>query len=83
MPRRGINVEGINAEVAAGQWEFQVFAKGAKRAGDETWIARYLLERTGEKYGFSINWHPKPSASSTGMVRHAREFFKRGDENGW
>ena len=56
----GINVEGINAEVAAGQWEFQVFAKGAKQAGDETWIARYLLERTGEKYGYSINWHPKP-----------------------
>jgi len=56
----GINVEGINAEVAAGQWEFQVFAKSAKRAGDETWLARYLLERTGEKYGYSINWHPKP-----------------------
>ena len=56
----GINVEGINAEVAAGQWEFQVFAKGAKQAGDETWVARYLLERTGEKYGYSINWHPKP-----------------------
>lgn len=56
----GINVEGINAEVAAGQWEFQVFAKGAKRAGDETWVARYLLERTGEKYGYAINWHPKP-----------------------
>jgi len=36
----GINVEGINAEVAAGQWEFQVFAKGAKRAGDEIWVAR-------------------------------------------
>ena len=56
----GINVEGINAEVAAGQWEFQVFAKGAKRAGDETWVARYLLERTGEKYGYAINYHPKP-----------------------
>jgi glutamine synthetase len=56
----GINVEGINAEVAAGQWEFQVFAKGAGRAGDETWIARYLLERIGEKYDYSINWHPKP-----------------------
>ena len=25
----GLNVEGINAEVAAGQWEFQIFAKGA------------------------------------------------------
>ena len=56
----GINVEGINAEVAAGQWEFQVFAKGAKRAGDETWVARYLLERTAEKHGFAIEWHPKP-----------------------
>ena len=56
----GINVEGINAEVAAGQWEFQVFAKSAKRAGDETWVARYLLERTGERYGYAINWHPKP-----------------------
>ena len=56
----GLNLEGINAEVAAGQWEFQVFAKSAKRAGDETWVARYLLERTGERYGYSINWHPKP-----------------------
>jgi len=56
----GINVEGINAEVAAGQWEFQVFAKGAKRAGDETWVARYILERTAEKHGYAVNWHPKP-----------------------
>ena len=56
----GINVEGINAEVATGQWEFQVFAKGAQAAGDHVWIARYLMERTAEKYGLAINWHPKP-----------------------
>lgn len=56
----GINVEGINAEVATGQWEFQVFAKGAKAAGDQVWVARYILERTAEKYGLAINWHPKP-----------------------
>ncbi len=56
----GLNVEGINAEVAAGQWEYQIFAKGAKRAGDEIWLSRYLLERTGEKYGLAIEWHPKP-----------------------
>jgi glutamine synthetase len=56
----GLNVEGINAEVAAGQWEFQVFAKGAAEAGDQTWVARYLLERTAEKYGIAINWHCKP-----------------------
>lgn len=56
----GLNVEGINAEVATGQWEFQVFSKGAKEAGDQIWLARYLMERTAEKYGVSINWHPKP-----------------------
>ena len=56
----GINVEGINAEVAVGQWEFQVFAKGAKNAGDQMWIARYLAERNAEQDGLSINWHPKP-----------------------
>ncbi|GJM13300.1 MAG: glutamine synthetase [Pseudohongiella sp.] len=56
----GINFEGINAEVAAGQWEFQIFSKGAKQAGDEIWIARYLLERTAERYGLAINYEPKP-----------------------
>ncbi len=56
----GLNIEGINAEVAAGQWEFQMFAKGAKQAGDEIWLGRYLLERLGEKYGVAVNWHCKP-----------------------
>lgn len=56
----GLNVEGINGEVAAGQWEFQIFAKGAAAAGDQIWIARYLLERIGEKYGVSVDLHPKP-----------------------
>ena len=56
----GINFEGINQEVAAGQWEFQLFAKGAKKAGDEIWIARYLLNRITEKYGYYIELHPKP-----------------------
>jgi glutamine synthetase len=56
----GLNIEGINAEVATGQWEFQVFAKGAREAGDQVWVARYLAERNAEKYGVSINWHCKP-----------------------
>ncbi|MEJ2359932.1 MAG: glutamine synthetase beta-grasp domain-containing protein [Gammaproteobacteria bacterium] len=56
----GLNVEGINAEVAPGQWEFQIFAKSAKRAGDEIWLARYILERTAEKYDLAVDWHPKP-----------------------
>lgn len=55
-----LNVEGINAEVAAGQWEYQIFAKGGKLAGDRIWVSRYLLERTAEQYGVYIEWHPKP-----------------------
>jgi glutamine synthetase len=56
----GINLEGINAEVAKGQWEFQIFGKGSKRAADEVWAARYLLLRLCEQYGVDINFHPKP-----------------------
>ena len=56
----GINHEGINAEVAKGQWEFQIFGKGSKRAADEVWIARYLLLRLCEKYRVDVNFHPKP-----------------------
>ncbi len=68
----GLNIEGINGEVAPGQWEFQVFAKGAKKAGDQIWIARYLLERTGEGYGVAIEYHPKPVAGDwNGSGMHA------------
>lgn len=56
----GLNFEGINQEVASGQWEFQLFAKGAQKAGDEMWVARYLLERLTENYGYYIEFHPKP-----------------------
>jgi len=56
----GINHEGINAEVAKGQWEFQIFGKGSKNAADQMWIARYLLLRLTEKYGIDIEFHCKP-----------------------
>jgi len=56
----GINHQGINAEVAKGQWEFQIFGKGSKRAADEVWMARYLLLRLCERYRVDVNFHPKP-----------------------
>ncbi len=69
----GLNIEGINAEVAAGQWEFQIFAKGAKAAGDQIWLGRYLLDRTAEKYGLTINYHCKPLGATdwNGSGMHA------------
>ena len=56
----GINHEGINAEVAKGQWEYQIFGKGSKKAADEMWVARYLMQRLCEKYGVDIEYHCKP-----------------------
>jgi glutamine synthetase len=56
----GINHEGINAEVAKGQWEFQIFGKGSKKAADDLWMARYLLLRLCERYHVDVNFHPKP-----------------------
>jgi glutamine synthetase len=56
----GINITGINAEVAMGQWEYQVFSKGPLDAGDDLWMTRYFLHILSEKYGYEIDLHPKP-----------------------
>jgi glutamine synthetase len=55
----GINVTGMNAEVAPGQWEIQVLGRGID-AGDYVQILRYILQRVGEKHGVQINMSPKP-----------------------
>ena len=56
----GIAISGINAEVMLGQWEYQVGPVGALEAGDQLWVARWLLERIGEDYGVRVELHPKP-----------------------
>jgi glutamine synthetase len=43
-----------------GQWEYQIFSKGAKNAGDQLWIARYLMARIAERHGVSVDMSPKP-----------------------
>jgi len=55
-----INLTGVNAEVLLGQWEYQCFAKGSKKAGDDLWMSRYLMFRLSEDYDYTIELHPKP-----------------------
>lgn len=55
----GLGITGINAEVLLGQWEYQLFGKGLS-AADDAWLARYLLIRTAEEYGVTVELHPKP-----------------------
>ena len=56
----GIIITGTNAEVMLGQWEYQCFAKGGKKAADDLWMSRYLLHRVSEQHGLYIDISPKP-----------------------
>ena len=56
----GLNISGINAEVAPGQWEYQIGPVEGIDAGDQLYISRYILQRISEKFNVSINIEPKP-----------------------
>ena len=58
--KAGVSIHGTNAEVMLGQWEYQVFGRGAKKSADNAWMARYILYRTAEKYGIDVNIEAKP-----------------------
>ena len=56
----GIQISGVNAEVATAQWEFQVGPCVGIDQGDQLWVARYLLIRIAEKYNVKVDLSPKP-----------------------
>jgi glutamine synthetase len=58
--RAGLKISGINAEVAPSQWEFQIGPCSAISAGDELWVARYILHKLSEEFGVCISFKPKP-----------------------
>ena len=56
----GLKISGVNAEVAIGQWEFQIGPVEGVYAGDQLYIGRYILLRIAEKYCIEIDIEPKP-----------------------
>ena len=58
--RAGIGIEGTNAEVMMGQWEFQVGVLGPLEIGDQLWLARWMLERIAEEFGVDVSFDAKP-----------------------
>ncbi|HVA70308.1 MAG TPA: glutamine synthetase GlnII [Acidimicrobiales bacterium] len=58
--RAGIGIEGTNAEVMMGQWEFQVGVLNPVAIGDQLWTARWLLERIAEEFGVDVSFDAKP-----------------------
>ena len=55
-----LNISGINAEVAEGQWEYQIGPVCGIDAADQLWISRYIIQRIAEKYDVLIDFEPKP-----------------------
>lgn len=56
----GIQISGINAEVAYGQWEYQVGPVEGIEAANQLWMSRYILMRISEEEGYNITFEPKP-----------------------
>ena len=56
----GITISGVNAEVAPGQWEYQIGPCIGIQSGDHVWMSRYILERVAERAGVHVCWDPKP-----------------------
>lgn len=66
----GLNISGLNAEVAPQQWEFQVGPCEGILAGDQMYISRYLLQKIAEKYDVTITYEPKPFSHLSGSGCH-------------
>ncbi len=56
----GLAIEGTNAEVMKGQWEFQMGILGAPAIGDQIWMGRWLLNRIAEDFGVQAYLGAKP-----------------------
>jgi glutamine synthetase len=56
----GLSIEGTNAEVMMGQWEFQIGVLPPPQIGDELWMARWLLYRIAEPYKVDVSLDAKP-----------------------
>ena len=63
----GLMIFGVNAEVMAGQWEFQIGYRGFKNeiadaltTADHMWLAKWLLHRICEDFGVTASFDNKP-----------------------
>lgn len=68
--KAGLEIGGVNAEVAHCQWEYQIGPCVGIDAGDQLLLSRYILERIAEKHGLNVLYDPKPFARVNGSGCH-------------
>ena len=56
----GLNISGMNAEIAPNQWRFKIGPCVGINSGDELIIARYILTKLSEQFGVDISFKSKP-----------------------
>lgn len=85
----GVKISGVNAEVAPGQWEFQIGPCTGIDQGDHLWMARYFLYRIGELHKTRIDLEPKLESLGDGdwngsgcHANYSTKKMREGDEHG-
>ncbi|KAH9628059.1 hypothetical protein HF086_018034 [Spodoptera exigua] len=58
----GIPMWSTNPEVVPSQWQYRVGPSVGINAGDDAWMARFILKILAEQFGVSISFDPKPVA---------------------
>ncbi|XP_037298842.1 glutamine synthetase 2 cytoplasmic isoform X3 [Manduca sexta] len=66
----GVPISGTNAEAMPSQWEFQVGPSVGVAAGDDLWMARFILHRLAEEFGVIVSFDPKPVSDWNGSGAH-------------